>query len=163
MNKICLLEAKSESLPLDAAIEIYQQIQSELIPTEYSDEQIKEYYDYEQQVNAMINNEILTNQMKTNVVCPVCLKWNLTKENNVIKCCNQQCQFNITTNLTLSDLSSRLETALKQHPCNEAPSFEYKNCTNMNDVILMKQLGLTNQSSFLMMSCDRCCFNQFIV
>jgi hypothetical protein len=47
LNKICLLEANVESLPLEAALEMYQIMQSELIPNEYSDEQLQEYYEYE--------------------------------------------------------------------------------------------------------------------
>lgn len=161
LNKICLLEAKSESLPLDAALEIYQQIQHELIPLEYTDNQLSEYYEYDQ-LNEMINNEAIYNQLHAVVVCPICQKANLKKENNLIKCTS--CSFQITTQFELSDLSMRLEHAIKQHPCNDIPVFEYKNYVDKNDAVLMSQLGLSsNQSSFLIMSCDKCSFTQFII
>lgn len=157
-----MLEAKSESLPLDAAIEIYQQIQRELIPLEYTEDQLREYYAYDE-LNELMNNETIYNQLHTVVVCPICQKANLVSEQHTIKCANLACKFHIQTSLSLSDLSMRLEHAIKQHSCNDIPVFEYKNFSDKNDAFLMHQLGLTNQASFLIMSCDKCNFTQFII
>ncbi len=112
LNKICLLEANVESLPLEAALEMYQIMQSELIPNEYSDEQLQEYYEYEK-MNENMNNEII---QVTAVVCPICQKSNLNQTNNQIIKCNK-CLFAMKTSLSLGELSFKLNNALYQHTC----------------------------------------------
>ena len=109
LNKICLLEANIESLPLDAALEMYQIMQSELIPNQYSDEQLQEYYEYEQ-ANENMYSEVMT------VVCPMCQKSSLIQTNKQIVKCNE-CLFAMKTNLSLGELALKLNNALDQHAC----------------------------------------------
>lgn len=115
-------------------------------------------------MNELMNNELIESQQTVVVICPMCQKSNLKHEQNMIRCMNNYCQFRTITNLNLIDLNNRLNNALQQHQCNETPTFQFKNCTDQNDALFLKQFGiLSNQSSFLIMSCDHCNFLHFII
>ena len=177
MEKICLLEAQTESISIDDAIEMYKQIQEELIPISFgdlSDEQIEELLKSQEMEDKMNQENILYVSMNkiSQVFCPICQKEFLKQEYPTIYCqnvVNNNCNFKIDcqeTNLDLEKLAVRLEDAMRQHQCNEIPYFQFKtkNSMDKNDLILFNQFSSSpNNSCFLLMSCDNCCFLQSII
>ncbi len=159
LEKICLLEAKTNNslITIDEAAEIYKQIQSELLPSSYydlDDEQLEEIIkrqDLEQDLVVAASNE--ANKI---VVCPVCMKSNLTQTDSRIYCPNSvnnnSCSFRLDTSvvkINLSELASRLQNSTSEHSCHNVPEFMFEN---------------TSESSYcLIMLCDKCGFMQSII
>lgn len=171
LEKICLLEASTKpelKISIDEAIDIYKQIQKELIPTSfagYNDEELIEILKQEE-MQELGNQEAISNNSGTNVICPLCQKTNLITNGSFIQC-KDSCDFRIdmtSMNISLSGLSERLSAAISHHDCNNRPVFQYK--TNIQpgsqDAAFLKQLSGSTNSSFLLMSCDNCNFMEFI-
>ncbi|CAF0703806.1 unnamed protein product [Brachionus calyciflorus] len=150
LEKICLLEAKSEAITVDEALEIYKQIQNELIPQDFDEAQLNDLLK-QQEMEEMLNQESITyalSDKNSHVFCPVCQKEFLTQENSFVYCKNvlkNRCNFKIScqeTNLDLDKLAERLELALRNHNCNEVPIFQFKTKDQMSrsDLIFVSQL-----------------------
>lgn len=151
LEKICLLEAQTNSITIDEAIEMYKEIQGELLPT-YDDKQLEEIIQ-SQQYEESILNAVLNNNLY--VICPICQRANLSETHEQIYCRNSsQCHFKIekskANNIDLSTLQTRLETCVKQHECSEPPRFQFKTSESVT-------------SCFLLMSCDKCEFMSFLI
>ncbi len=171
MQKICLLEANTEPelrITTDEALEIYKQIQAELIPTsfsDYTDEQLSEILENEERLEKL-NQETILNNFNKSLVCPVCQKSNIYEENNMLICNNiSGCKLKIDTLrclVNLNELDRRLEIALAQHDCSEVPFFQFK--ARDEDPVLFEQLIANKDAScFLLMSCEKCNFLEFII
>lgn len=170
LEKICLFEANTQpelKISPDEAMEILKQIQNELIPSgEFSDEQLSEIL-YQEELKEIINNETIQNNSEIYVVCPLCQKNNLIMNGEDVVCRNSvNCTFKMekSLNLSLNGLSDRLETATGMHDCNNVPSFQFKNdvMENSEEAKVLKQMSGSTHSSFLLMSCEKCNFMEFI-
>lgn len=161
LKKICLFEATTQpelKITSDQAMEIYKQIQLELVPTslsEFSDDQIAEIFAIEER-NEKINQKDIIDQMNNDitVICPLCQKSNLIQEDSNIICTNApMCNLRIDdSKLNLIGLSKRLGFALNQHDCSEVPIFQFNNmCTK------------SVKESHLIMTCNKCNLMEFII
>jgi len=136
LEKICLLEADKNLITIDEAINLYKEVQSEMLNQEYED--FEEAW-------------LLSSQANDSVVCPMCQRTKLNEDNynRVINCGN--CGFKISTaqkKLTLAELAFKLQNAVAQHECAEVPYFQY--CAESNEVDLI-------------MVCDKCSFMHCIL
>lgn len=174
MEKICLLEAENNSISVDEALEIYRQIQEEIIPNDLDEAQLNELLNNQEREELMNQDSIYhaLSDEYSRIFCPVCQKEFLTQENSVIFCKNLQkncCNFKVNcheTNLDLVKLAQRLNNALINHSCSEVPSFQFKTKDQMshNDLILINQLNSCPVTScFLIMSCENCSLMQSII
>ena len=144
-------------ISIDEAVDIYKQIQNELIPSQFSsldDHQIEEIIRaQEQEEELVLNASTLANKT---IVCPICIKANLVQEKNFIYCQNFQinsCNFILDCSkinrMSLDELGRRLNESIKQHSCNETPIFMFNN---------------SDMKSFdLMLICDSCGHLQSLV
>ncbi len=160
LEKICLLEAKTNHslITIDEAAEIYKQIQSEVLPSSLYDlddaqlEDIIKRQDLEQELAVSASTKTAAEV----VVCPVCMKANLTEGNFYIFCPNSinniSCSFRLNTSVVkfgLSGLTVRLQRAMGDHSCHHVPEFMFENAA---------------ESSYcLIMLCDKCGFMHSIV
>ena len=167
LQKICLLEANSSRnvISVDEALDIYSQIQSELIPislTDINENQIEEY------LKNLEEDEQSVREESSNVCCPVCQRSNLVERNSMITCSSHACTFKIDmqkSGLTLSRLHARLEHVMGQHACTELPCFQFKSAEmfNKSDLIMLGQFNAASSASFfLMISCEHCNFLDLI-
>lgn len=176
LEKICLLEAESNSISVDEALKIYKQIQEEIIPNDLDEAQLEELLK-SQEREEMLNQDSICHALSdeySRIFCPICQKEFLTQENSIIYCKNllkNNCNFKINaneTNLDLPKLADRLNKALLNHNCSEVPSFQFKTKDQMsqNDLILINLLSSfpsPNSSCFLIMSCENCSLMQSII
>lgn len=169
LEKICLLEATTKpelKISVDEAIDIYRQIQKELIPTsfaEYNDDELSEIL-MREEMQEFSHREAISNNSETKVICPLCQKTNLITNGPMIQCKNS-CDFKVdSATMNLNDLSERLSAAISHHDCNNLPIFQYKSNiqSGSQDAALLKQLYGSTNSSFLLMSCENCNFMEFI-
>lgn len=161
-----MLEAKSNLISIDEAIEIYKQIQAELSASLLDPDQ--------ELIEEILKGEEAQQNLSedtSSIMCPVCQKANLIEENNQIRCRNSgvRCNFAMDTSrsgLTLYELGRRLEIAVHNHTCNEIPTFEFRSIdpTNRNDVIFITQLSCQpNTNCLLLMSCENCNFMHSLI
>ena len=168
LQKICLLEAKTshDLITIDEAIDIYKQIQIELISNSFkdiNDNQLEEIL-----VNIDREEEFIKNvtSNSSDIICPVCQRSNLVELDSMIACKNNSkgCSFRIdtsTTKETLKEFAARLDSAIRQHQqeqCSEVPVFLFKTADrlNKNEAFLINELSCPSASCFLMMSCEKC-------
>jgi hypothetical protein len=167
LEKICLLEAKAnyETITIDEAIEIYKQIQSELLELDYDEKLAKEFL----ASDAPDETEFTSTDQ---VICPICQKASLFENpSQSIECESNLCNFKLdcsqtTTKMSLQYLNSKLNTVVQMHCCNEVPKFEFKpiESCSPSELILLKEFSssATLFNAFLLMHCDKCGFMQFV-
>lgn len=174
LEKICLLEAENNSISVDEALEIYKQIQEEIIPNNVDEVQLNELLNNQEREELMNQDSIYhaLSDEYSRIFCPICQKEFLTQENSIIFCRNflkNACNFKINcheTNLDLVKLADRLNNVLLNHSCSEIPIFQFKTKDQMshNDLILISQLNPSPISScFLIFSCENCSLMQSII
>lgn len=144
LKKICLSEAK-DLVSIDEAIEIYNQIKSEMI------EYVNNGLSSSLELDAMQEQEILEKcdqekLFENRIVCPVCQKQNLNVNGNIIECANAQsgsCEFKVDASKSdirnQEELFARLQNVTQQHPCNEVPKFLFRffdNSDNKNSLVI---------------------------
>ncbi|RMZ95081.1 calpain-3 isoform X2 [Brachionus plicatilis] len=174
LEKICLLEAESNAISVDEALEIYKQIQEEIIPNDLDEAQLDELLKSQEREELMNQDSIyhaLSDEF-SRIFCPICQKEFLVQENSVIYCKNflkKNCNFRINcyeARIDLPKLAERLNTALVNHNCSEVPSFQFKTKDQMSqsDLILINQLSsFPTHSCFLVMSCENCSLMQSLI
>jgi hypothetical protein len=172
LQKICILHANTmQNLPsqisIDEAIEMYNQIQSELLSSSKS---FKDFNDNEiEELMKSIENDqqsaLEDLSRSSTVCCPLCQKSNLyEKDQSTIVCNSSKCNFNVDihkSGFNLSLLNARLESILNEHKCSEIPCFQFKNVNefNNNDYIMLNQIvGGKSVSFYLLATCQNCNF-----
>jgi len=168
LKKICILTANTmpnrpNLFSVDEAIDMYNQIQEELL----LDNEIEEFMKYIQNDDRLALEQT---SKSSNVCCPVCQKSSLVEiDHSFIMCNSNKCNFKVDINksgLNMSLLCSRLENIINQHTCAEIPCFQFKNATdfNNNDTIMLNQfVGNKPVSFYLLASCESCNFFDVIV
>jgi hypothetical protein len=153
LQKICLLEANTNKalITVDEAFDIYRQIQAELIPSQFDDQQIEEIIHRQD-----IEEETAINAIKTkSIVCPICMKSNLVQDGSFIYCkslLSNSCSFKLDTSIVkinIQELGTRLENAVRQHTCNDVPLFMFTNAEP--------------NSCYLIMMCESCQYMHSII
>lgn len=169
-----MLEAESNAISVDEALEIYKQIQEEIIPNNLDEAQLDELLKSQEREELMNQDSIyhaLSDEF-SRIFCPICQKEFLAQENSVIYCKNflkKNCNFRINcyeARIDLPKLAERLNTALVNHNCSEVPSFQFKTKDQMSqsDLILINQLSsFPTHSCFLVMSCENCSLMQSLI
>lgn len=126
MKKICLSEAQrdDEVVSIDEALEIYNQIRSEMV----------EFMMQQQQDIISSEPSPTESQTTSRVVCPLCQKENLemVEASGRIECGNcaprGRCEFKVEPGRVrdLDELAERLQAAAQQHPCADIPKFLFR-------------------------------------